>query len=1646
MVISHDYTLRYKTKRQSSMRPNYTFSFCVRQGRRLLLLLGLILGIPILAISQNCAVKTGQLGNSKICLNGSTATIQASPVVAPTLLPGYQVAYVLTKGKKLVVQELGKFPYFNVKPDTNYTIHTLVYDPETLDLTTLKIGKTTGYGVDSLLIEGGGKICGSLDLEGSKFNFKDCDQPCFAKAGRLQIAVSPCLENGLAKLKAGFAEPTVVPDGFQTIFVLSSGDSLIIRQLAETASFIVNKEGIYTIHTLVYDPKTLKIDTLKLGKTTIFNANKLLIQGGGIYCGGLDVVGVRFNVTNCSCTAKAGTLRQILNECLSGGAAWIKGEVVNKSVVPDGYQIRYVLTSGSNRVIEEISSMPTFGVTRIGYYEIHTFVYNPNTLSTAFIEFGKSTLEVLNKLLIQGGGNVCGSLDREGIPFDVYTCSCDAYAGSLKPTSNECLGNGTATLKAQIQTSPVIPTGFQVAYLLTSGNNLVVRAYGSNPTFTASQAGRFTIHTLVYNPSTFNLGNIQIGITTGADLNKLFVQGGGQICASLDLSGAVFDVASCVCAATTGTIKVDLNECLSGGTAWLKASVVTQPNIPDGYQRIFVLTRLVNNSLVIQQTSSVPSFGVTQAGQYRIHTLIFNPNTLNLNSIVLGTTTAASINGLLIQGGGIICAALDLTGAYFEANACNCTATTGSLKIELNECLSGGTAWLKASVASAPNVPTGYVVRYVLTKLVNGSLVIQEINTAPAFAVTGNGEYHIHTLVFNPNSLNLGTIVFGTTTAATINSQLVQGGGQICSALDLSGLVFNVSNCYCAATPGTLKVLLNECLSGGTAWLKAAPVTLPNVPQGYSVVYLLSKINGNNQVIQDVNTVPTFGVALTGQYRIQTLVYNAATFDLTTIKEGQTTISQLNVKFVQGGGQICGALDVTGAYFEVSGCVCSATPGTLKVELNECLSGGTAWLKASTLIAPTVPQGYQVRYVLTKLVNGNLVIQEVNTTPTFGVTSSGQYRIHTLVYNSSTLNLGNIVLGTTTAATVNGWLIQGGGQICAGLDLSGATFDVASCNCAATPGKLKVLLNECLSNGTAWLKAELQIAPTVPQGYQVRYVLTKLVNGNLVIQEVNTTPTFGVTSSGQYRIHTLVYNSSTFNLGNIVLGTTAAATVNGWLIQGGGQICGALEVEGAQFDVKNCECPTTERLYPGTLKSILLECVQPGSSGWIKAAFVKTPLVPQGYQVRYILTSGNNQIIQEISSMPQFGAEKAGRYRVLTLVYNPSLLDLSKVKLGTVSIGDFNKTLVQGGGSICAALDLDGFVFDVINCDGTGGPCEIEGGKVAPVTGACIKNGKSWIVAKVVKKPIVPSTFKILYLLTSGDGLTIIGSGSEPTFMLTVKGRYRIHTLVYDPNSLDIYKAIREYNTITKLNSILTQGGGKYCGAVELAGAVYNLDICDCDFISAGILTEKEYSCWKGGKDSVMLNAWYRTWETPVVVAPFTRVYLLTTKDSLKIIGINAKDPQFKVGQNGRYRIHTLVYDPKTFDLKTIKVGKTTAFDINSLFKQGDGKICASLDMKGGLFDVVKCENSQSINGDKTKLYPNPSTDLLNLQFSEDNIQAGNIQIEILDINGKRFNQMALSPGTTNSEINIAELPSGMYMVKISYGNSILEMLRFSKL
>ncbi|MFN7120253.1 MAG: T9SS type A sorting domain-containing protein [Saprospiraceae bacterium] len=748
---------------------------------------------------------------------------------------------------------------------------------------------------------------------------------CTANAGTLD-ALDICILPDQTILKATHRGDTVVPQGFQVLYVLTKGSELVIQQVSPEPVFALpdSLNGLYTLHTLVYNPATLNLNSIVLGQTSGFQVNALLIQGGGSICAALDVKGAKARFGNCddTCVAAAGKLRAASNACLQNGSATLSATVQTTAVVPTGYTRLYVLTSGNNLVIQQVSTTPSFQVNSTGRFTIHTLVYDSTTLDLDTVVLGQTSATLVNNLLIQGGGSICGALDVAGAVFNVANCPpvCDARAGTLRADSNNCLLNGRARITAKAATNPTVPQGYQVRYLLVSGYGWVIQQINTTPSFEVTDAGFYTIHTLVYDPNTFNLNSIQLNQTQISQINARLIQGGGSICGSVDITGVTFNVKRCPpppCNVNAGKLKQDSEPCLLNGVALLKAKFVQQPTVPNGFKILYLLSS--GHELKIEQTNSTPDFAVRRSGIFTIHTLVYNPNTFNLHQIYLGSTTIFEIQEMIDESEGYLCAAVDAKGADFYVLPCVvCSAKAGKIAPANDPCLLNDTATIKAQITQSPTIPTGYAVRYLLTS--GSGLVIRQINTTPSFLVKLEGYYTIHTLVYDSTTLNLNNIKLNITTAHNVHKWLIQGGGTICGALDLDGADFDIEKCdyyYCPVGAGSLFTFQRNLCLNPTARLVATHLQQPTLASGYRVLYLLTF--GPHLTIEQTSESSNFQVNKNGTFRIHTLVYNPATLNLNTaIQLGTTRIPNLHDLLIQGGGNTCAALDIHGTIFQVS--------------------------------------------------------------------------------------------------------------------------------------------------------------------------------------------------------------------------------------------------------------------------------------------------------------------------------------------------------------------------------------------------------------------------------------------------------------------------------------------------------------------------------------------------------------------------------------------------------------------------------------------------------------------------------------------------------------------------------------------------------
>ena len=608
-----------------------------------------VAGAPIMVQSPDAGTLDG---GGEACLSGGAATLTATPNGDANVPAGYETVFVLTQGEGLVIVNAGAEPSFEVAEEGLFTIHTLVYNPEELDLGIVELGVTTGFDVNGLLVQGGGAVCASLDVPGAAFNVVGPD------AGTLTADADMACFDGTATISATANGDANIPAGYESVFVLTQGEGLVIVNAGGEASFEVSEPGLYTIHTLVYDPEVLDLGIIELGVTTGFDVNGLLVQGGGAVCASLDVAGAPIMVQS----PDAGTLDGGGEACLSGGAATLTATPNGDANVPAGYETVFVLTQGEGLVIVNAGAEPSFEVAEEGLFTIHTLVYNPEELDLGIVELGVTTGFDVNGLLVQGGGAVCASLDVPGAAFNVVECECAADAGTLTADASEVCSDGETTISASIDTAPTVPAGYESLYVLTQGESLTIVNVSAEPSFTVSGGGLFTIHTLVYDPNTLDLGIVELGVTTGVDVFGLIVPGGGEICAALDVAGAPVLISN----PDAGSIHpADILNCINDGAATLTGIPQGDAVVPAGYETLYVLTNAY--SLTILNVNTEPVFEVGSFGAYRIHTLIYDPETLDLGIVEIGVTTGFDVNDLLVQGGGAVCASLDVQGAVMIA-------------------------------------------------------------------------------------------------------------------------------------------------------------------------------------------------------------------------------------------------------------------------------------------------------------------------------------------------------------------------------------------------------------------------------------------------------------------------------------------------------------------------------------------------------------------------------------------------------------------------------------------------------------------------------------------------------------------------------------------------------------------------------------------------------------------------------------------------------------------------------------------------------------------------------------------------------------------------------------------------------------------
>ncbi len=980
----------------------------------------------------------------------------------------------------------------------------------------------------------------------------------------------------------------------------------------------------------------------------------LLIQGGGEVCASLDMSGGGAKTVECSepCTADAGSISgEFGPHCLVEGSATLTATPAGDSEVPAGYTTLYVLTRTNALIIEQVSTTPSFTVTTVDTWRIHTLVYDPTTLDLGDVVFGSTTAYEVQELLIQGEGDICASLDMSGAGSKTIECeeACTTDAGTISALNpDQCLVDGEAQLEAAPDGNANVPAGYSVIHLLTAAPDLII-ASGVEPSFTVTSEGPFGIHTLVYDPATLDLSDIVFGETTMADLDALLLQGGGSICGSLDLDGAAFQVADCnpVCDAYAGTLTaVESEVCLVDGVALLEATPNGDAVLPDGYSIAYILARANG---VIENVEPNSDFEWPLLGEYVIHTLVYDPFTINPFEVILGVTTIEEINSVLIQGGGPVCGSLDLVGAAFSVIACEpvCDAFAGTVTaVESEVCRVDGIAHLEATPNGDAVVPSGYSIAYVFARA-NG--IIENVEPNSDFEWPLLGDYVVHALVYDPLTYNPFGVILGVTTIEEINALFIQGGGDICASLDLVGASFSVIDCAppCDEYAG---------VGGDRILCFADPVT--------ELFSLLtdSPDEGGSWFGPD-------GQSFSGSFNPATDPQGIYVYFVTDGPDCPGDTTQLVISLIE-----CPDPCAIDAGQDAAITLCSSdAPVNLLVSLGG--DAGGAWtgpgdLPHSGTFIPGLDNPGSYRYIVSAgeecAADTAYVTVVVNLAADAGISAQVS-----LCDSDAPVVCFGLLDGSPDAGGT--WTGPNGapfdGEFDPAVDEPGIhVYTVEGlAPCADAQATLTILVEDCCDAGEG---NEATVCIT-----DAPFAMADLLGGNPCSNGVWTGP--------DDNPHSGLFNPAIDAAGDYVY------TVTG---QNG-------STSSSTLSISLIECPTDCEADAGTLSVDEPEVCLVDGFATLMAVPNDDAVVPSGFETLFLLSIGSEHVISQMFNAPLFTVDAPGIVTIHTLVYNMDDLEMVQdIVLGSTTIAELNALLIQGGGTICASLDVAGAQFLVSEC------------------------------------------------------------------------------------------------------------------------------------------------------------------------------------------------------------------------------------------------------------------------------------------------------------------------------------------------------------
>ena len=1211
-----------------------------------------------------------------ICVPGTFTTITATPdgnIIVPA---GYLVSYFLTSGPNDLIIQTGGVPSFVVFMEGVYTIHTFVYDPSTFDVSTIILNTTTIQDIHIQLEQGGGTICGSLDLAGAitltekavGFIVTSTPETCDTEDG--QVILAPPSNSFLWFDGFSGNERNDLADG--TYIITVSESSGCTGEISVTVNEICQCPVVPTVDNVIVFESTCgntngSITIEMIGSNSDYNYDWFPSVSSTNSASGLSAGSYLVTISDVS-DSSCFSIENIVIENLDGpqvtvssislascatanGSATFSPNNLNYDWCDGGSGAsRNDLSAGTCAVTVTDPATGCFNVITIEIGEINNLIIQPNIIDQPNCGLSDGIVSIT---VVGGSGSYTYDWGDGGNSSTRFGLSAGIYEVTITDTNDGCSTISVFSL-TNIVANATININSDVILNCSGDNNGFVN-YTVSPSSGFAQPVTEVIRNAAGN--TFTNGNLSAG-------------------------------GYCI-------LVYDGNGCLAGENCF----EVSQPN------PVLIDISVVNESCSQLGTITIVATGGNNSFTYDWTDLPGGNNPANRTGLTSGnfTLTASDGNGCTVS--------INVTVGNDCINPPICTANAGTLVTDANSaCLDNGNALISATPQGDAVVPNGFLAVYVLTEFG----VIQAVENIPEFTVMNLGSFTIHTLIYDPNTFDLGTVILGTTLAQDVNSLLIQGGGTICGSLDLIGATTEVIDCNplaCVTPPQLLNIV--KIASNCNEATGSATINVVGGNNNYTFDFSAGVASAN--VVSDL-AFGTYTVTITDA--TDATCFIVENFSITNADGPQSSIISTSPTSCLSNN---GTAQLSPPNFDYVWC--DGGTGSVRNDLSSGVCGVTV-----TNLATGCSNILEVEIIADNLLIINPI---VNSNPDCGlsngvvvlqVTGGSGFPNYTFEWSDAN-SINNAIRTDLPGGTFSVTVTDSGPSGCVGIITftllenvaETATITIQNIDDVSCPGDANGNVDFSISTDAGFV---LPATDQIIDGAGNVYQNDSLPAGDYCIQVtdgndcVAGSECFTVNTPDPIIVDAAVFPTTCMQGGSINLiatGGSGSYSYDWADLAGSNDPQNRFDLSAGTYGVT----VTDNNSCSAVMDNILIEdgctnCLADAallSADSTDICFDGLPVIisasqngpfgiPAGFQKLFILTTGSGLDILQTGITGQFEVNALGMYTIHSMVFDPTTLDPTSYSNAL----DLNADLLQGGGTICGSLNLNGATVTLINC------------------------------------------------------------------------------------------------------------------------------------------------------------------------------------------------------------------------------------------------------------------------------------------------------------------------------------------------------------